>query len=258
MGLIKSGIESVRAVELPGGIGAGGEYVAACRAVLVTWRSSLAGRLHQVYVNGRYAGTTLDSEQRRMIVQAPGSLQSAVRIEVFGVESDQADTDFSDSLTPLCAGGGRVRIVILRGQNLPIDSVAEVYYDAGSGEIDYSQPLSVEPIRIWPSRLDKAGFAMSRFGEGDFGYDSAAAVGFGKGVFGSGLIGLDADAIEWQSPPMDAGIYRFAVVVRDSAGNQSAASESGEVVVIPAARPAEELSVCSFDKYTNTLLLSVS
>ncbi len=258
MGLTSSGIEFVRALEMPGGIRADGGYVGVPRAVLVKWRSSLAGKFYQVYVNGRYAGATVDSEQRQMVVHIPTSLDTAVRVEVFAVEADEADTDFSSHIAPLQVDNGRVRIVLLRSQNLPIDAIAQVYFDRGTGEIDYTEPLSDRPIKIWPSWQDKAGFAMSRFGAVDFGYDSAAAVGFGKGSLGNGQFGLDADGIEWVSPPLSAGVYRFAVRVCDSAGNQSASSESGEVVVIPVARPAESVTISSFDKITNQLVLSVS
>jgi hypothetical protein len=258
MGLISSGISVVRALELPGGIRVDGGYIGIPRAVLVKWRSSLAGKFYQVYVNGRYAGATDDSEQRQMVVHIPTSLDTAVRVEVFAVEADEADTDFSSHIAPLQIDSGRVRIVLLRGQNLPIGAIAKVYFDRGTGEIDYTEPLSDRPIRIWPSRQDKAGFGMSRFGAGDFGYDSAAAVGFGNGSFGNGQFGLDADGIEWVSPVLSAGAYKFAVKVTNSAGNQSASGESGEVVVIPGARPAESVAISSFDKTTNQLVLSVS
>jgi hypothetical protein len=258
MGLTSSGIEFVRAYELPGGIRADGRYVGAPRCALVNWRSSLAGKFYQVYVNGRYAGATNDSDQRQMVVGMPTSLGSAVRVEVFAVEADEADKDLGEQIAGFQAGNGRVRIVLLRSQGLPIDAVAEVYFDGGTGEIDYSEALSHRPIKIWPSRLDKAGFAMSRFGEGDFGYDSAGAVGFGKGSFGNGQFGLDADVIEWVSPALADGVYKFAVIITDSAGKQSASSQSGEVIVISQVRPAERLSVYSFDKVANKLVLSVS
>ena len=258
MGLTSNGIEFVRAYELPGGIRADGGYIGAPRRSLVTWRSSLAGKFYQVYVNGRYAGATNDSKQRQMVVQIPTSLGSAARIEVFAVEADEVDMDLGEQITVLQAGNGRVRIVLLRSQGLPIDAVAEVYFDGGTGEIDYSEALSCGPIRVWPSRWDKAGFAMSMFGEGDFGYDSAGAVGFGRGSFGNGQFGLDADVIEWVSPVLADGVYKFAVIITDSGGNQSASSQSGEVTVISQARPAEHLSVSSFDKVTNQLVLNVS
>jgi hypothetical protein len=224
----------------------------------VKWRSSLRDLFHQIYVNGQYAGVTLDSQQRQMIVPIPTSLESPVRIEVFAVEVEQANTDFSNELVWPPADGERVRIVLLRSQNLPIDSTAEIYFDNGTGEIDYDNPLTDSPIEIWPAWQDKAGFAMSRFGAGDFGYESAASVGFGKGSFGHGQFGLDADMIEWTSPPLQVGVYKFGVKVTDKSGNQSSASGTEPITVTPAARSAEKLSISSFDSQTNQLLLEIA
>jgi hypothetical protein len=99
---------------------------------------------------------------------------------------------------------------------------------------------------------------MSRFGVSDFGYDSAASVGFGKGSFGHGQFGLDADVIEWLSETLAAGVYRFGVKIFNGAGNESDVSETGPVTVIPAAKPAEQMTVSSFDKQTNQIVLNVS
>lgn len=257
MALVSSGIDKVRAFELPGGVWADGRSVGTPRVALVRWHSNLLDKFYQVYVNGRYAGATVDSEQREMIVQTPASPATAVRIEVFAVEPEQADTDFSGELDSSDGDSGRVRISFLRGQNLPPNSTVQIYFDNGTGEIDYEHPLTDWPIRVWPCWQDKAGFGMSRFGAGDFGYDSAAAVGLGRGCFGQGRFGLDADVFEWVSEPMPAGVYKLAVKVVDEAGNESS-SETGEVVVIPAARPAERVSVISFDKETNQLVLKVA
>ena len=41
----------------------------------------------------------------------------------------------------------------------------------------------------------------------------------------------------------------------DEVGNESDANESGEITVIPAARPAEQLDIYSFDKQINQLVL---
>jgi hypothetical protein len=212
---------------------------------------------YQVYVNGQYAGATVDSQQRQMIVQIPTSLETPVRIEVFAVDAEEANTDFSNEIDPSVGQNGRVRISLLRSQNLPIGTTAQIYFDGGSGEIDYDNPLNDSPIRVWPARQDKAGFGMSSFGTSDFGYDSAAAVGFGKGSFGNGQFGLDADTFEWISAPMQAGVYKFALKIADEAGNESS-SETIQVTVIPAARPAEQVSISSFDKQTNQLVLSIS
>jgi hypothetical protein len=256
MALIKEGIEKVRAFELPGGIWGDGDSVAAPRQVLVEWNSCWGDKFYQVYVNGRYAGTTLDCDQRKMVVQTPISLESPVRIEVFATEACDASIDFSDEISQPAGQSGRVRINFLRRQDLPADSTAQIYFDNGGGEIDYDNPLTDRPIRIWPAWQDKAGFGMSRFGVGDFGYESAAAAGFGCGSFGRGLFGLDADTVEWVSPVLQAGKYKFAIKITDGRGNESN-SETGQITVAPAAKPAERLNVTSFDRQTNTLILGV-
>ena len=256
--LISNSIDSVMAIGLPSGIRADGKYIEAPGTALVKWRSAWNDKLYQVYVNGCYAGTTKDSMQRQMIVPVPSSFEAPVRMEVYAIEPGEAYTDFSDELDKSCAGSGRVKITLLRSQDLPIDAIAQIYFDNGTGEIDYSTPLSDSPIRIWPAWQDKAGFAMSRFGLGDFGYDSAAAVGFGKGSFGYGQFGLDVDTIEWTSSQLPPGDYKFAVIVFDKHGKQSSSTQTESITVTPAAKPAEKLSIESFDKQTNQLILSIS
>jgi hypothetical protein len=259
MKLISDAIEKVRAFELQAGIWASGECVGTPRAALVKWTDKTNQEMfYQVYVNGQYAGSTIDSRQRQMIVSIPSSFDSAVCIEVFAVEAEDAHTGLSKELVSSPATSGRVRISLLRSQSLPRDATAEIYFDDGTGTVDYNQALSNKPIRIWPAWQDKAGFGMSRFGAGDFGYDSAGAVGLGKGSFGQGQFGLDADTIEWTSPPLKAGVYKFGVKITDGAGKESSASETEPVAVIPAARPAEQVSISSFDKQTNELVLSVT
>jgi hypothetical protein len=48
------------------------------------------------------------------------------------------------------------------------------------------------------------------------------------------------------------------VKIVDEKGNESVASETEDVTVIPAARPAGGLSVLSFNEATNELILGVS
>jgi len=264
MMLIKSGIENVRVFELPCGIRAGGGYIANPRMALVRWRSSWSDKFYQVYVNGQYAGATVHSRQRQMLVPIPASLELPVRIEVFAVEAEQADTDFGDELNYPAAlnqngsGGGRAKITMLRGQNLPIGSTCQIYFDGGSGEIDYDNPLNDLPIRIWPAWQDKSGFGMSNFGKSDFGYDSSAAVGFGRGSFGQCQFGFDADTFEWKGPQLQAGVYKFAVIITDQFGNQSGAIETEPITITPLPKPAEQLNISSFDKQTNQLVLTIS
>jgi len=257
MSLINNGIEKVRAFELAGGVCADGSSYGIPRIVLVKWKSSLGDKFYQVYVNGRYAGTTLGADQRQMIVPMPTSFETAVRIEVFAVEAADANVDFSSELGSSIGESGRVKIGMLRAQSLPVGGKVQIYCDNGTGEIDYDNAVNDAPIRIWPVWQDKDGFGMSRFGSSDFGYDGVAAVGFGKGFFGRVLFGLDTDVFEWLSPSLDTGVYKFGVKVSNEAGNESSVSETGQIAVMPAARPAEGLSVSSFDKQTNDLVLEI-
>jgi len=257
MVLISEGISRVRAFELPCGIWADGASVAVPRVALVRWYSTWSDKLYQIYINGRYAGTTVDRDQRQEIIHLPSSPHSAVKVKVFAVEDSEADVDFSSELST-SGDSGRVKITFLREQDLPIGGTAEIYFDNGAGEVDYEKRLNDFVIRLWPSRQDKAGFGMSRFGFSDFGYDWAAGMGFGLGIFGRSRFGVDADVIEWVSKPLAGGVYKFAVKIFDSTGNQSSITETGPLTVIPAAKPAEQLGIISFDKQSNQLVLSVS
>jgi len=258
MGLVGEGIRLVRACELPGGIWADGGFFGAPRVALVEWSADagVGDKLFQVYVNGRYAGATADVDQRRMIVPLPASLETPVRVEVFAVEQDEAHRDFSDELDRW-VGNGRVRLSLLRSQELPVRATAEVYFDNGTGTVDYDEPLNDEPIRIWPAWQDKAGHGMSRFGVGDFGYDGAAAVGFGRGCFGIAQFGLDADVIEWFSPALADGVYKFGVKVTDEKGNTGSGVEVGPVTVMRVARPVDELAISQFDESSGQLVLAI-
>jgi hypothetical protein len=258
MSFVPDGIENVRALVLPDGIAADGTYAAVSQAALITWHSHHAGMLYQVYVNGQYAGTTVDVKQRKLVVPVPSSPQSAVRVEVVAVEPKDAHVDFARLIEPPPAGSGRVRLVLLRSQILSIEATANIHFDDGTGQINYAKPLNASPIPIWPCWQDKAGFGMAQFGTGDFGYDSAAAVGFGMGSFGHGQFGLDADTIEWISPPLPLGRYRFGIKILNAQGNESLPSETESIAVIPAAKPAVALRIVAFDPQTGRLTLNIS
>jgi hypothetical protein len=257
MPLHREGIESVRVFALPDSAAADGRCATVSGAMLVTWNSSHMEMLHQVYVDGQLAGVTIDTEQRSLVVATSSSFQSAVRVEVAAVEPQEAHVDFSNELERPTVGRGRIRLTLLRSQALPAGARATLYSDNGTLQIDYAKPLHALPVLLWPCLQDKAGFGTAQFGTGDFGYDSAAAVGFGKGSFGHGQFGLDADTVEWISPPLALGRYRFGVKVIDADGNESLASETEPIPVIPAATPAVGLEVATFDPETDQLTLRI-
>jgi hypothetical protein len=192
-----------------------------------------------------------------MMVQTPSFANSAVKIEIFAVEPGEAYVDFSDELDDSTYKSGRVKIKLLRSQMLPMRSSFQIYSNNGKREIDYSRPINQHALKVWAAWQDKAGFGQSKFARSDFGYDFAAMPGLGKGNFGVGEFGGDSDIVEWVSGPLQAGIYKFGVRVTDERGNESIASESEEVIVIPASRPAKGISVSSFDREEQELILNI-
>ncbi|MHC4122315.1 MAG: hypothetical protein ACYSSI_01975 [Planctomycetota bacterium] len=257
MALISSGIDNVRVFELAGGIWSDGDSFPLPRIALVKWRSQWSDKFYHVYVNGEFAGSSFQVEQSQLIIPFPNSFAKAVKVEVFAVEPTDVNKNFTHELDRSNNYSGRVRIVLLRSQNLPFGAKIFIYFDNGTGQIDYDNPLNDLPVSIWPNWQDKAGFGLSQFGRSDFGYDSAGAIGFSKGCFGYGKFGIDADSIEWVSPQLDIGVYKFGVKVVDTSGNESDCSETGQITVIPAPQPAEELVVSLFNKQTNQLVLSI-
>jgi hypothetical protein len=163
MSLISNGITSVRAFAIPCGIWPDGGCVNTPQSVLVKWRSILKDVLYQVYVNKCFAGSTVHFDQRHLIVPIPSSFSIAVRIEVFAVQPEHADLDFSCELTnPI--ENGRVRIIMSRSQKLPIGATIQIYFDNGTGQIDYENSISETAINVWPCWQNKSGFGLSMFG----------------------------------------------------------------------------------------------
>lgn len=252
------GISRVRVFQLPLGIRENGGSIAVPRVALVRWHSVWTDKLYQVYVNGVYAGTTIDSEQREMIVHLPGSFESAVRIEVFAVDAGEAHCDYTGQLNEAAGQSGRVKIKMLRSQDLPAGATVQIYFDNGTGVVDYSSPINERVLQVWAYPQDKCGFGMAGFGAGDFGYEGSAAAGFGKGSFGHSWFGFDAETFEWVSEPLPAGTYKFGVKVTDRRGRESEPGESDPVTVIPGSKPVEGLGVSSFDRDMNELVLDVT
>lgn len=256
--LLSDGISNVRALAIPAGITADGKVTENVSSVLVKWRSGWLDKLHQVYVNGRLASVTSDCEQREIAVPIPSSEQTAVRIEVFATEEENAHIDQSEELNPAAIQQGRAQIDFAKTHNLPTGATVDYCYDNGSGNIDYDNPLNISPISLWPRQQDNAGFGLSSFGKSDFGFDSSASIGFGKGNFGFGEFGFDACLMNWQSNQLSAGKYTFGVRITDSFGNvNDSSSETEQLTIIPPAKPAAKLSISAFDKTTNHLILKI-
>ena len=236
--ILSEEISSVRAFTLSAG------------AAVVKWHSAYSDMLYQVYINGRFAGVTIEPAQRHLIVPIPLSQKTAVRVEVFAVEPEYADVDFSDEINSEQNQTGRAKIEFPRTDNLPSGGSVDYYLD--------DDKLNSRPIKIQPESADKGGFGLSCFGRSDFGYDGSAAIGFGKGNFGFGGFGFDADMLRWQSGQMQTGNYKFGIKVTDSSGNMTETVETEEIIIIPPAEPAGGIKVKSFDKQNGKLVFQTA
>jgi hypothetical protein len=226
------GIDKVRAFALSAG------------AAVVKWHSTNIDMLHQVYVNGRFAGVTVEPMQRQLIVPIPLSIKTAVRIEVFAVEPGDSDIDYSSGQSQ----AGRVKIEFPRIDNLPTGGSVDYYLEENK--------LSNRSIKIQTEFADKGGFGLSSFAMSDFGYDGSAAPGLGKGNFGFGWFGFDCDMLCWQSGQLEAGRYKFDIKITDNLGNTADGHiETETETIIPPAMPAKELKVKSFDRQSGKLIL---
>ena len=219
MALVGDGITNVEAFAIPAGIAPDGTNVPQHGLLTVRWESSHTDKLHQVYVNERLAGATIDEQQRQIIIGIPLLLQTAVKIEVYATEPGLADVEQDISSSQLSPQQGRIQLDYLRNYDMPAGGHTDYYFDSGSGTIDYDTPLNTRSMDTWLRWQDKSGFGLSSFGLSDFGYDASATIGFGAGFFGNEKFGFDADSLSWRSRQFEAGEYKFAVRVTDRFGN---------------------------------------
>ena len=109
-------------------------------------------------------------------------------------------------------------------QQVPRDGSFNVYRSPrGSTAIDYGRPINRLPIPAWPADLagGKVGSFLGPFGAGAFGLGHGG-FGFGNGPSGLGGFGFGAAWLEYLTGPLEDGLYAFAVVPRDGAGNEDA------------------------------------
>ena len=218
-------IEKVRATAFLAGSDRVGKPAVLPGLTLVSWRSSETDKLFQVYVNGQLAGVTWYREQRMLLVEYDDTHTAA--IEVIWVTSDCKCVDYSEQLTGFGATDGSHAVLgVLRCGTLPLGSTAALYWDSGTGEIDYSEPLAERAV--WSDPLAKWGWGLDAFGKGDFGYSGTAAAGWGRGSFGEGEFGFDAELLTFKSGSLAGGDYQFALRLSDAVGNLDA----GEVEIV--------------------------
>ncbi|HBG27488.1 MAG: hypothetical protein A2Y10_02845 [Planctomycetes bacterium GWF2_41_51] len=245
--MLLSEVSKVRVYALPAGVSGSGKANQLAGSAIVKWNSTYTNMLHQVYVNGRFAGVTVGCTQRMIIVPLPLSQKTAVKIEVFAVDYLNTNTDYSEVIRSEQIQAARIKIEFPMTDELPVDGNLDIYFE--------DKKLNKATIKIQNEYSEKGGFGLSSFGKSDFGYDGSAAVGFGRGNFGLGGFGFDAELLCWQSEQLKTGTYKFDIRISDSMGNHTDLIETETLTVISPATPAERLTVESFDKNNGKLIL---
>ena len=188
--------------------------------LFISWDSPASqGTFFQVYVDDRLAwyGTA-----RRCYAPIPaGASGRNVWVDVATVNTDEAQRDFSPSLASLSHGGPRVRLSWPGGTYLDpsgLDAVQgfRVFRSANPGApVDWS--AVIDDVPAYPG-----GWVCD---------------GFGLGGFGLGGFGRSASAYVWTSGGLPGGVWQFAVVPYDHAGNNRGTGQTVSVTVAAAPRP---------------------
>lgn len=238
--LLSDGISEVRAFGQSNGVSGDGQPNQLTGFAIVKWYSIYNDMQHQVYVNGKFAGVTVDCLQRQMVVPLPVSQEAAVKIEVFA-------TDSANEIEESILENNRIRIQFPKTDHLPIEGTVDFYLE--------DEKLNKEEIKIHSVFCDKGGFGLACFELSDFGFDGSSTIGLGKGNFGCGQFGYDADLMSWQSKQLKAGKYQFNIKITDKIGNQQI-TQTETIPIIAPAKPAYKVTVDSFDKQSGKLIIS--
>ena len=225
MGFSITEISDVRALPVVLAVDAAGRWQTDPGFVEVVFTSSAVGMQHQVYVDGRLAGSTLSTADRSVIVAAPQTAASA--IEVAAVDPGDRLTDFSASLTGFTdAQGTCVQLTWAGGRYLGADLDHFDVYGGPAGAIDFTQPLNAAPIAPLVNGQDLEGLGSGGFGRGGWGR-SAMTFTFVTGKYFNGS-------------------YTFEIRSVDTAGNAAAGPQLA-VQVQGLARPPDELTIASYN-----------
>ena len=184
-------------------------------ALHIEWTSTAPlGTVFQVYIN---RVLTWHGTSRWVAITMP---KSQVRIDIGAVLPAEATTDFS-ALLPQ-APSPYARLSWLGGSYLDPSGNDDVtgfrIYGATSagGSIDMSTPLA--EISAYPGGIITDGFGLGGFGQG----------GFGRA----------ASSYSWTSEYLDSGVWSFAVVSVDAAGNTGAPAVTSVSIAAPPRPPA--------------------
>jgi len=137
---------------------------------------------------------------------------------------------------------------------------ARLCWDAGSGAVDYANPISTEKMELFPNNCGIHGFGTAPIDKGPFG--SAVCIGtpgWASLPFGCSPFGLGTCLLRARYRVTACGSYKFGLAVYDSAGNRHSGSSAEIAVTVHTAPPAPSgLRKVSYNPATGNLILAVA
>ena len=188
--------------------------------LFITWSAaSVPGTTFQVYVDRRLVWSGI---MCRCHAPTPaGALGRNVWVEVGTVAADEPTRDYSASLVAAAS----------RTERATLNWSGGTYLDSTGGD-------DLSAFQVYQSR------AAGRPLDDSVPVDTVVAYpggwindGFGKGGFGAAGFGRAATVYQWRSGPLTTGIWLFAVVAVDHAGNPRGGALTTSVTINAAPRP---------------------
>ncbi len=188
--------------------------------LFVAWSSTApSGTTFQVYVDRRLAWYGV-SQRCHVPIPAAG-LGRNIWVEVGTVGVYEPTSDYSSSLV---APGGRTER-------------AQLSWSGGT-YLDPTGQDDIQGFRIYQSPTPGAAVDMTAAVDTVIAYPGGwINDGFGKGGFGGGGFGRAATLYSWQSGPLGSGVWQFAVVPFDKAGNMQGVGQTVAVTISAAPSP---------------------
>ena len=180
--------------------------------LIVDWVSTRpAGQIWQIYRDKNLAWTGT-----ARIVRLPYP-RTRTRIDVVGVDSGEGNVNYAASIPDTGIPADRATLTWRGGSYLSATlSGFRIYSSAvAGGAVDYSKFKHFVPLTVGRVALD----------------------GYGLGGYGQGGYGQSAASYSWRSGPLASGVWMFAVVPVDSAGNQTASPTTTSVTILAAPKP---------------------
>jgi len=191
--------------------------------LFVAWSSSApVGTTYQVYVDRRLAWYG-SSTRCHIPIPAVESGRN-IWVEVGVVDAGEPTRDYSSSLV---APGGR-------------SERAQLSW-AGGTYLDPTGRDDIQGYRIYQGLAPGQPVATTSAVDSVVAYPGGwINDGFGKGGLGGGGFGRSGTLYEWRSRPLASGVWRFAVIPFDKAGNARGVGQVASVTINAAPRaPAQ-------------------